>query len=546
MTTRLPSSKLNLILAVAAAALSFIAWSAGAQVVVTNVQTVNVTPSGFSVVAAVSRSSLSSTSTVVSVYSDPGGVTNLAGQVGIEMYPLNSGDPTATNSYQGLLSRATLRQNSMGLGLVYARISSCAPGATYYYQIAVTDPDGQTTVWPTNGHLPSVTTALGNSFVLQSQQLLVTVSASYPSGSIITLATSNSASVLAAVVGDGAGKNQVFFSINDLIAAAGGTNYAPIGPEVFTASVFSQASNSVTQTYSLTFSNNFSVGQSSADTFGALVTAISIGSGAMLTGSNGAVPIFLNAQSAITGLSFVLSFPTNLFTAISVVPTNAVLGSASLSLLSSNTVRLSFTAAAGSSLQGNQQIAQLNLTAASNQPSRFVPLLPQTPAGTNADASVAANFSLQSGRAVIIGAQSLLDLDRAAGGLNLVLYGIPGDSYQIQSSTNLARAWSNYLLVPMTNLTQVFPNLDPVAAAGFFRAYSFNADPPILLQASLAGSQRSLLAYGIPGTNYTLLTSSNLSSPALWSPLLSYRLTNSFQFLTNLGNSSPAFYRLVR
>jgi hypothetical protein len=97
----------------------------------------------------------------------------------------------------------------------------------------------------------------------------------------------------------------------------------------------------------------------------------------------------------------------------------------------------------------------------------------------------------------------------------------------------------------MTNLTQVFPNLTPAAAAGFFRAYSFNADPPIL-QASLAGGQRSLLAFGVPGTNYTLLTSSNLSLPAGWSPLLSYRLTNSFQYFTNLGNSSPAFYRLVR
>lgn len=99
--------------------------------------------------------------------------------------------------------------------------------------------------------------------------------------------------------------------------------------------------------------------------------------------------------------------------------------------------------------------------------------------------------------------------------------------------------------MPMTNLTQVYPNLALVAPAGFFRADSVNADPPIL-QASLAGTQRSILAFGIPGTNYVLQTSSNLSLSAGWSPVFSYRLTNSFQFFTNLGNSSPAFYRLVR
>src|ERR1019366_9836641 len=145
------TSKPNVKRAVAVAALLLVAWSAGAQIVITNVQTVNLTPAGFSVVAAVSRSVLSSTSTVVSVFSDPSGVTNLAGQVGIELYPLNAGVSTASNSYQGLLSRAALRQSSMGLGLIYARVSACAPGTTYYYRIAVTNTEGQSAVWPASG-----------------------------------------------------------------------------------------------------------------------------------------------------------------------------------------------------------------------------------------------------------------------------------------------------------------------------------------------------------------------------------------------------------
>ena len=84
--------------------------------------------------------------------------------------------------------------------------------------------------------------------------------------------------------------------------------------------------------------------------------------------------------------------------------------------------------------------------------------------------------------------------------------------------------------------------MDSSRTVVFFRAYVLNADPPIL-EASLSGANRSLLAFGLPGTNYTLLTSSNLSATVAWQPLLNYTLTNSFQFFTNLGSGSPAFYR---
>ena len=468
----------NLQRALVVAAGFLLAGSAGAQTI-TNVQTVNVTPAGFSVLAIVGHANLAAAATTISVFSDPGGVTNLAGQVGVELYPLNSGDPTATNNYQTLLSQTALRQGAMGLGLLYARVSDCAPGTTYYYQIAVGNPGGVPVIWPTNGPLPSVTTPPANAFALSSQQLLITVNNSYPSGTIITLTASNTPSVLAAVVGDGAGANQVFFSISDLIAATGGTNYAPVGNQSFTAAVFGHGSNELAQTYELTFATNFGIGQSSPANLGLLATLVSVGTGPMLSGGAGAIPISVNSQSAVVGLSFVLNFPTNLFTAMSVQPGNAVVGGASLSLLTSNSVQISFTAAAGASLLGNRQIGQLNLTAAAHLPSAFIPLLPQSPVATNADTTQVADFSLQPGRAVIIGPQSLLDLQHTPGSLNLTLYGIPGESYQIQSTTNLVNGWSDFLLVPMTNLTQVIPNLDPTVAAAFFRASMADSAPSV-------------------------------------------------------------------
>ncbi len=533
--------------ALAAAAVLLGAVSAAAQVVITNVAVVNVTPAGFSVVASVSPALASTSNVTVSVFADPGGASSLAGQVGVEYYPLNSGDPTATNAYGTLLSLAALRQDSMNLGLIYARVSSCAPGTTYYYQITVTETNGQSAAWPPGGPLPSATTAQENSFVVQSQQLLVTLNDASPPGSILTLSTSNSASVLAAVVGDGAGANQAFFNLNDLIAASGGTNYAPLGAQLFSASVLGASSPGLTQTYDLIFSNTFAVGQTGDVTLGTLSPTISLGTGVMLAGGSGSVPITLDAQSALVGLAFNVVIPTNLFTSISVQATSPALNAASLEVLLPDLLRLSFAAASGQNLLGSQQIALLNLTAASNQPTVVLPLSLLKPLGTNADASVSNLFTLQAGSAIILGPQPLLQMQLVAGSRNLVLYGIPGQSYQIQESANLAQAggWSNYLLVPMTNLTQVFANLDPAPAALFFRAYVLNADPP-LLQGALSGGNFSLLAYGLSGRNYTLQSSSNLSATVAWHPLLSYTLTNTFQFFTNLGPTSPAFYRIKK
>jgi len=520
------------------------AFFANAQTSFTNVEVVNVTPQGFSIAAAVSRTTLTATNIGLNVFADSAGATSLNGQVGVELYPLNSGDPKATNQYQTFLSKSALRSNSMGQGLVYARVSLCSPATTYYYQIAVTNASGQAAFYPSNGPLPSVTTALENSFVLQSEQLLITVNDGFPPGSIITLANSNTPSLLAAVVGDGAGNNQVFFNVNDLISASGGgTNFAPLGTQVFTASVLGHSTNSLTQTFSLLFTTNFSVGQFGSGVLGQLGTTIIIGYGAVQTGTTGSIPITLNSQSAVVGLSFVLNFPTNLFTSITLQPSIGAVGTASVTPLSSNSVLLNLSASSGNNLLGNQQIAQLNLAAISNQPSAFIPIVAKSPAGTNADASLAADFSLQSGRVAIVGQQPLLELQHSGANLALDLYGIPGNTYEIQSSTNNLKSWTNFALVPMGSLSQTFNNLDRLAPSVFFRAYSFNADPPII-QTVPGMAQRSLLVYGVPGTNYTLLRATSL--PGVWSPVTNYTLTNSFLYLTNLGNSAPIFYRLQR
>lgn len=516
---------------------------AQAQLFVTNAAAVNVTPSGFSVVAAVSPALTASTVVTVSVYADAGGTSSLAGQVGVEYYPLNTGDPTATNSYQGYLSKTSLRQDTMGMGLVYARISDCAPGAVYYYQITVTNTNGQSAVWPASGPLPGVTTAQANAFVVDSQQLFVTLDSANPPGSIIMLSNASSPSILAAVVGDGAPTNQAFFNVNDLIAASGTTNYLPNGSQLFTATVLGPSSPGLSENYTLIFSNNFNVGGGSQISIGTLSTTVTLGNGAVLTGAAGSVPLTVSSESALASLSFTVNLETNLFSALSLQATAPVVKSASISAVASNSLRFSFTAVPGLNFQGGQQIATLNFTAASNAPSAFVPLIPQALQGTNTDGTVAAAFFASPGRIVIVGPQPLLDIQLSGAERNLVLYGIPGESYQLQSSTALANplGWSDYLRVPMTNIMEVMSNVDSSPASVFFRAYQLTTTNPIV-DASFAGGSDLLTIYGAPGMAVEFDYSTALGTP--WKELALVPMTNAFAFVTGLSSStSDVYYR---
>jgi hypothetical protein len=519
------------------------AWAAG---IFTNATIVNVTPSGFSVVAAVSPASSASDTTIVSVFADPAGATNLAGQVGVELYPLNSGNPTATNDYARQQSMTALRQESMALGLIHARVSDCAPATTYYFQISLFNSGNLVARWPSNS-LASVTTAKENAFAVQSDELLVTVNAFQSAGSILMLFNTNTETVLAAVVGDGAPTNQAFFSINDLISLNGKTNFAPLGDQTFVAKLLTTSSNNFAQDYSLILSTNFLVGQGAQFSVGQAFSIVAFGQDVAKVGSSSSVPIFVTSGSALANFSFSATVPANLFTNLSVQADSPLINVASVKVVSSNSLLFNFQAATGENLNGNTQIAHLNFTTLSNTDSAFVPLLPQALHGTNTDFSTSPLFA-QAGRVVVVGLHPLLDTAVSGGARSLILYALPGESYEIQSSTTLRgpASWANLLLLGMTNLEVTIPNLDPSPRAIFYRAAQFTADQPDLQPAFSSGSNRSLLVFGHIGTNYTLQTTANLSGTVVWTPLLTYKQTNSFQIITNVGSSSPAFYRIKR
>jgi hypothetical protein len=524
-------------------------YPAAAQITISNVATVNVTPSSFSVVWSVSATARGSLIPSLSVFADAGGATNLAGQVGLEYYPLNSGAPTATNAYQERLSQAYLRQQSQSLGLVQVRVSGCSPNTAYYYQVRENSTNGQQAVWPPSAPLPAVTTAQENGFVLQSLQLLITLPPANQPGSIVMLSNTNTPSLLAAVIGDGAGSNQVYFSLNDLIAATGNTNFAPVGNQQFTGTVLGAGSNAAPQIYSLLFGTNFTVGQGAQFTVGQFL-GMNVGSAAVQSGHSGSLPIGLVYGTGVTNLSFNLTLPTNAFSALSIQALSPQLNSAVLQPLASNLVSVTLATPPGQSLQGAQPLAQLNFTVGSNQPSAFVNVAAQSLRVANADGTLTTNVSAQAGQLVLVGNQPLLQTMLGPNATrSLALYGIPWDSYELQYSTNIGNpaAWTDLMRVPLTNIVQIFTGLDTHPAAIFYRAYQFAASPPVMDISSAPPGKVSIMAYGTTGTNYVLQYATNLTGNVAWYPLLSYTLTNSFQSIPNIAKTNPAtFFRLKK
>ena len=516
-----------------------LAGVAGAAPVVTNVAVVNITPSTFSVVWQTTPGA----TPAITIFADAAGATNLAGQLGVEYFPLHTGTPGATNAYARRLSQGVLRQKTANQGLAQVRISRCQPNTTYYYQVRESDGLGGVTLWPASGPLPSVTTALDSAFVVQSRQLLFSLPGLDPAGAIVLLANSNTPSLLAAVAGDGARSNEVYFSLSDLLDASGKTNYLPLGNQSFTATVLGTA-GAETQTYSLNFTPDFLVGQGGLIALGDYA-ALFLGSNYVRAGASGSLPVGVYA-SGISNLSFTLNLPTNLFTSLSLQSVSPQVGAASLQAINSNTIVGSLSAVPGQTLEGDQQLAQLNYATVAGQPSVFLPLVPASLQAVNPDGSLVANLAAAPGRLVIVNHQPLVEnLFDPSGGRSLALYGLPGYSYEVQQSTD-GVSWHDFFRVPMASLLEVFSGMDTNVALVSYRALEFTADPPLLF-AGAPGQTPQLLIYGVPGTNYVVQYATNLAHTVNWYPLLSCTLTNSFQLLSNLPNTNPAvFYRLKR
>lgn len=207
---------------------------------ITNAWVVNVTPSSFDVFCRANEPVTPS----VQVFADTGGLTNLRGVVGVEAWPLHTGDPAASNAYARRAGMAATRQGLHDRALVLLRVDDCLPDTPYYFRIEG-DPDGGggTAVWPTNGSLALARTAACNSFVGESRQVLLDIPADAftggPHPAVGLLSHADAGWPLAAVSGDGIAQDRLYFDLSRFFSVPpAATNLSFAGAQTFSVDVY--------------------------------------------------------------------------------------------------------------------------------------------------------------------------------------------------------------------------------------------------------------------------------------------------------------------
>jgi hypothetical protein len=511
---------------------------------ISNVTVVNVTPSTFTVLWRTAAGA----EPRIQVFSDASGTATLAGQLGIESFPLHTGSPEAGNRYERRQSKSMLSAKTRSYGWMQARVSRCAPGTTYYFRLTSSNATDVAT-YPESGSLPSVTTLAENSFVAESQQLLLEVPGLDNAGRVVVLTHSNSTYALSAVVGDGAGTNQVFFNLAELVDLAGQGNYLPIGEQEFTANLLAvQGSNELSERFRINFTGGFAVGHSVSNSFQIEFLALTVGSTIVRVGQTGSVPLRLDGNVAAAQITATLQVPTNRLGSLAISNLHPSVAAASVLPQSASNALVQLTARPGQFLSGGFDIGQIQFLALSNR-SAFVPLQLLGTAATRGDSSVASNITSRAGRVVVIGREPLLETVSVDAPHKLILYGNPWTGYALQYTTNLAdpSAWTHLSRLPLTNLFASLNGLPRSADATFYRALELADDPPALEARRLADGGRSLILFGRPGASYTLETNVNVGNRLGWRSATSHTLTNAFTFIQNVNtNLAPIFYRARR
>ena len=511
---------------------------------ITNVLPVNVTPSSFSILWR------GPGSPSVSVFTDPAGATNISTQFEVDAFPLHTGNPDLAAGYDRRQSRVLIRQKTQSTGVVLMRVNGCLPNTTYYYRLSSNPTNSSPVVYPASGPLPSITTEKENTFVIDDQQLIIDVPGLDTLGRIVTLSNANSSHALAAVVGDGVGTNQVFFNVNDLFSLVGGGNFAPIGSQSFIADVLGPNQSESIAQFSLTFSTNFIAGRSTHSSIGTEFLAVSIGSTVLRAGQTTNVSVAINSSVGVSNLNLTLDLLPGRLNNFALQGLAPEIDTSSATVTpSGSSVLLHLPALPGQTISGTKQIGQFAFTAVSNQHSAFVPLKLTQITATKSDGSLVTNLFGQSGRAVVIDQESLLEIALGPNRTRiLTLFGKPGSTYAIEYSTNLSSAFWNRLPygIPLSTLSADIPGLNPAENQVFYRAVEFFADPPMVQALRAPDETRSLLIYGQSSRQYTVEYSTNLSNVTGWYPLLNTTLTNSFGRVSISNDNGIVFYRLRR
>jgi len=228
--------------------------TAQAEITLQKPTIVNVTPAGFSViwetdVIAEPR---------IAIFQDSAGTVDITNQLEVIINSVNAGDPSIDGEYVQDQFIANSRDIHHSLGQNMVEVRGAAPDTLYYFKI-YSENTQDSGVWPLAADVFSeVGTESENSFLSESNQLLVSVGHESPFGWLMTVSHTDTNHSVATRVGDGANSQQGYLNLSNLFTASG-SNWMPVGSEVLTIDIWSGFGTHYSQDVSVDFTGEFSV-----------------------------------------------------------------------------------------------------------------------------------------------------------------------------------------------------------------------------------------------------------------------------------------------
>lgn len=183
---------------------------------------------------------------------------------------------------------------------------------------------------------------------------------------------------------------------------------------------------------------------------------LTLGETNLFTGEMGSVPLSVISSAPWRELGFGLDLPAEAFGQLGLSNVVAAETAAVLTRLDAVRAWLAFSNAPGHELQGTQQLAAL-VFQADSPITASVPLTPRELAATFADDALFESTLAGLGRVVIVAEQPVLDaIALEANGHRLRLFGNPGETYQIQTATNVTppAIWLPFTDLVLSNIVQ--------------------------------------------------------------------------------------------
>jgi hypothetical protein len=276
--------------------------------------------------------------------------------------------------------------------------------------------------------------------------------------------------------------------------------------------------------------------------------AVALGSTGVLVGQTSSVPLSLEGSLPLTNLTVLVQAPLDHVTNLTLQSAASEILLSVLQPIGTNQYAISMSLDPAQSPGGLRTVAHLGFLAVPQTNSSIASVPLSQLSGLQNDGQIAPKPASFGGRVFIVGRQPLLDAWLTTNAHRMLsLYGNPGRSYEVDYTTNLsASKWQYGWRVPMTNVSESFPANASLPQV-FYRALEFSASPPILDLNSSAPSNLVLLLYGQSGSNYTIVSGTNLRDTSGWSPIAGFTLTNSFQFIsTGAATNQIQFFRARR